>query len=136
MKNLPKCGIEMHAYLALKKQEKKKQEEVDRKLEEIYMNDLLNDIADVFKVDIAFVKNGDKQQLTVLIRQFFCYIARKKKNCQHNHMAPVIGRQNHSTCIHLIKKTEALFAIRDSNFLDLWNHYLRNSKLYTPNDFQ
>jgi len=136
MKRLPKCGIDMHTYLALKKLKKKEQQEVERKLEEKYMADLLNDIANVFEVNVSMIKNGDKQQLTVLVRQIFCYIARKKKNCQHTHMAPVIGRQNHSTCIHLIKKVEALFAIRDSDFIDLWNHYLQNSKIYTPNDFQ
>jgi len=136
MKTLPECGIDMHVFLAIKKLERKKQKEIEHRELNKYLDDLLADIAGVFKVDLDILKSGDRQELTVLVRQFFYFIARTKKNCKYKLLTDKMRRVDHSSAIHLIKKTRAQFYVKDPDFIDLWNHYLDNSKLYNQKDFE
>lgn len=136
MKTLPKCGIDVHVYLATKRLERKKQKEIEHLELNKYLDDLLEDVAGVFEVDMEVIKSGDRQELTVLVRQIFYYVARVKKNCQYKLMADKAGRTEHTSSIHLFKKTKAQFEVSDSDFLEMWKHYLDNSKLYNQNDFQ
>lgn len=132
---LPKPS--MHMLLSIEEQKIKKRKEVEELplIRESILANLLIDVADAFKVPLKIIKAGDQQQLTVLVRALFYYVARIKTDYGLKHMAKVAGRKNHTGCISRLKKIQAYFDHKDSEFLAIWDHYLAHSKLFTHKDF-
>lgn len=96
---------------------------------------LLIDVADAFEVPLKLIQSGDQQDLTVLVRAIFYYVARSKTDYGLTFLAKIAGRKDHTTCIFHLRKVNAYFFYKDDEFLALWNHYLTNSKLFTSKDF-
>jgi chromosomal replication initiation ATPase DnaA len=114
---------------------RKKEAEEMPIIRESILTNLLIDVADAFKVPLKLVQKGDQQQLTVLVRVIFYYVARSKTEYSLKSMALVAGRKDHSICIGHLQKVYSYFYDKDQEFLTLWNHYLSTSKLFTSKDF-
>lgn len=136
MKTLPKCSMDVHAYLAMVRAENKRKVEAERAKKAADLSRLLSDIAKAFKVDVDHVKGGDQQQLIVTVRKIFYFIGRTKMDATYNAMTQIVGRQSHRGSIYHIRKVREWLKDNDKEFVTLWNHYLENSKLYTQKDFQ
>jgi chromosomal replication initiation ATPase DnaA len=135
MKTLPKCGIDVHVFLANEKESRRRKVLFEREKKKNYLSELLVDIANVFEVDLQEVLTGDSHGGPVMVRKIFYYISRKKGDYGYKAMAKAAGRTDHATCIYHIRKVEAYLKVKDPDFLALWDHYLANSKIYTKNDF-
>lgn len=133
---LPMISMEMMLYLADEKEQRQKYAKEIAVMREGVLTGLLIDIADVFNVPIETIQSGDKQELTVLVRSFFYHVARTKTHYGVVVLAKTAGRNNHAACVHHARKVKRYFKDRNTEFLTLWDHYLKHSKLFTKNDFQ
>lgn len=132
---LPKPSMNMLLSIAEQKLQKKKEAEELPCIRESILTNLLVDVADAFNVPLKIVKAGDQQQLTVLVRAIFYYIARYKTDYGLKSLAKTAGRKDHAGCIAQLKKVQAFMHYKEPEFISLWNHYLNNSKLFTSKDF-
>lgn len=122
--------------MADKKLQKQRDKEEERDTRESILNGLLSDVADAFNLDLAIVKAGISQDIVVLVRRIFYYIARQQTEYSYKAMVNVAGKKDHASCIYHIKKVRKYFKEKDPDFTALWNHYLNGSKLFTKKDFQ
>lgn len=135
MNTLPKCGIDVHVYLANEK-EKSRKDALEAQLKmKSYLEGLLVDIASAFKVEVSDILKGDRHGGPVTVRRIFYYIAKIKGGYGYKAMARAAGRTDHAACIYHIRKVKGYLKVQDPDFLTLWNHYLENSKIYTKKDF-
>jgi chromosomal replication initiation ATPase DnaA len=127
----------MHMLLSIEEQKIKRKREAEELpyTREAILTSLLIDVADAFNVPLKIIKAGDQQQLTVLVRTLFYYVARMKTDYGLKSLAWTAGRKDHSGCIQQLKKVQAFFYHKDNEFLALWDHYLTNSNLFTSKDF-
>lgn len=96
---------------------------------------IIADVARVFKVDMDLIKGGDTQHLCALVRKIFYYVSKAKGKYSYEAMAKVAGRKNHSHCIYHVRRVKGFLKVKDPDFIVLWEHYLKNSNLYTKKDF-
>lgn len=136
MKTLPKSSMNMILCLSDHKLERKRQAKEELLKREAILNGLLIDVADAFQLDFKIVKAGFSQELVVLVRRIFYYIARQLTDFPYKAMANVAGKKDHASCIYHIKKVRAYFKDKNPDFIPLWNHYLKVSKLFTKKDFE
>lgn len=136
MKSLPKSSIGDILVHVDKKLERKRQAEEEGIKREAILNGLLIDVADAFQLDFEIVKAGVSQELVVLVRRIFYFIARQQTEYSYKSMVNVAGKKDHASCIYHIKKVRKYFKDKDPDFIALWNHYLKGSKLFTKKDFQ
>ena len=133
---LPMISMEMMLYLAGEKENRQKYAQQVADMRDGILIGLLVDIGDVFNVPIETIQSGDKQELSVLVRSIFYHIARTKTHYGIVVLAQTAGRNNHAACVHHSRKVKELFKKKDPQFLALWHHYLKHSKLFTLKDFQ
>jgi chromosomal replication initiation ATPase DnaA len=131
----PKLSINMALCMAEEKRRKQKEAEELPFIREGVLTELLLDIADVFEVPLKTIQSGDRQDLTVLVRSFFYFIARAKTDYSLLALAKIAGRKDHASVINRLQKVDAFFKGKNAEFLALWDHYLTNSKLFTKKDF-
>jgi len=103
--------------------------------EEKGMENLLADIAVVFNIDLALIKDGETMHMCAVVRKIFYYIGHTKHNYPYKIMSKIAGRIDHSHVSYHIKRVKNFLMVKDPDFIVLWNHYLENSKLYTKKDF-
>lgn len=102
--------------------------------ESILMN-LLVDVTDVFDVPLKTTLSPDRQHLAVLVRSIYYLVSRIKTDYGLVPIGDVVGGRDHTGVIFHLNKVQGYLNDSDAEFLVLWNYYLNNSKLFTPNDF-
>lgn len=132
---LPKKTMEVALSLEDERIHRKKLMEEKAEIRQGILTSLLIDVADVFNVQLKTVQSGNQQDLTVLVRVIFYYVARIKTEYGFWPIATVAGRKDHAGVIKHLQTVDAYFKHKDQQFLTLWSHYLTNSKLFTHKDF-
>jgi len=132
---LPKPSMHMLLSIEEQKAVKRKASEDQINVRESILTCLLIDVADVFDVRLETVQSGNQQDLTVLVRVIFYYVAREKTDYGLWPLAVTAGRKDHAGVIRHLQLVNAYFKHKDPQFLTLWDHYLTNSRLFTHKDF-
>lgn len=99
------------------------------------MEELLADVAGVFKIDLTLIKGGETKHMCAVVRKIFYYIGHEKFNYPYKKMAIAAGRIDHAHCSYHIKRVRNFLKVGDPGFKVLWEHYLEYSKFFTKNDF-
>jgi chromosomal replication initiation ATPase DnaA len=132
---LPKRSLNINLSMAEERRQKKIEAEESITIREAILTGLLIDVADVFNVKLETVQSGNQQELTVLVRSIFYYVARTKTAYGAWPMATTAGRKDHAGVLRHVEIVKAYFKHKDPQFLTLWDYYLTNSNLFTDKDF-
>lgn len=112
----------------------KTQKQIDEEVQ--CLESLIVDVASVFNVDLELIKEGNSKGMCVLVCKIYYYIGKTKGDYSYAAMAMVAGRLNHTSSRHQFIKVKHFLKVKDPEFIVLWEHYLKNSNLFTKKDFK
>lgn len=139
MRDYPHASHYALVELSLLRKEEKENEEKLRQLrlkELISIEQIINDVCEVFKVSIAELMTINRIRKLVILRKIISYVGKTKTTYTQKIIAEKLGYKEHSTVVHHTQQVRGFLKVGDPDFLSHWNHFLTNSKLFKPEDFQ
>lgn len=95
------------------------------------MEELFEDICHTFHQDPTFVRYTDlKKEDMVKCRRVFAYVGYVILRYQGVDLARYLGYPDHTSICYHVKNIRGWFKIKESKFMDQWNDYTENSKIW------
>lgn len=94
------------------------------------LEEILEDCCDILGQDLEMVKSPQKHQKLVICRTIFCWAACKYKRYSLNEIGEALGGRDHTTVIYSREKAKSFLSVNDDKFMDQFNNYVFNSRLY------
>lgn len=127
-----KCGIDALVFLSLLDKAEREQ----RKLRtDITLENILFDVCMVFREKEERVKGKSRKTEVVICKRLFYYLARQKTQHSLEYIGEFMGGRDHTTALHHSRTVAHYLEVKEPKWIPVWNRYLRDSKLFTKNDF-
>jgi len=127
---VPKCGMDALVYLAYINSDAgiNRQQRVQNP--QIFADKILEEIAEIFEINIVEIKSKSRKTEYVILRQIFCYVCKKTTKLTWLEIAGKLGGRDHSTAIHSVESVRDHIKTNDIKFISYWNWYRKQSKIW------
>jgi chromosomal replication initiation ATPase DnaA len=99
------------------------------------LSGIFYDVCYALGQEVEKVRAGSTKELS-LCKKIFCYVARKKTRRHLVHIATEMGVADHTTVRHHVLRVKGFLKVKDPGFMEAWDKYLDNSRLFTRKDFK
>jgi chromosomal replication initiation ATPase DnaA len=123
-KKFPGASMNTIVFLAIRKVQ-------DDKLTYHTLENILQDIADVFHINKNDIVSKSRKSPLPTYRHIYFYVARKSTGLSFK----VIGhkyRFDHSTVINGVNQVSAYIDIAEPSFMQVWTYYTKHSSIMKP----
>jgi chromosomal replication initiation ATPase DnaA len=94
------------------------------------MDDIINDISEVYGLSIEAIKGKIRTWDLVLCRRLFIYICKTKTDAPLRDIGIFLNRDHTNCCYHL-SNLRSWIKNKDAVFIDEWDNYVVRSKLWS-----